>query len=409
MLLHTTTHMTRKTTRPHGPVRFTPLALLATFLLGLQATAIAQVLWSEEFDSGSAPDGTVWSYDLGAGGWGNSELQNYTSDSANVRVEGGNLIITAVEEIKRGNRKSYTSARIKTEDKLTFTYGTIEARISMPDLADGLWPAFWTLGNNFSTVGWPDCGELDIVEMGSAAARADGVTNRRVGSTAHWEYNNGYAGYGLTHDAPSDLNGGFHDFRMEWTPTLITTYIDGEQIWAFDISNPTGFDGEEFHQPHFILLNLAVGGSFTGITGSGGITAPFPAEFLVDFIRISDNGFTVLGGSSIDGGSPGGGGTESHVDSIVPGTLGGGTKKRARATVVIVDETGAAAAGAMVTGSFSGSHTEVVSATTDVNGSAVLTTSVTNGSAAFTFCVDDVAHASLTYNPADNVESCDTY
>ena len=148
----------------------------------------------------------------------------------------------------------------RSEDKLTIQYGTIEARIKIPDLADGLWPAFWTLGNNFSSVGWPDCGELDIMEMGFADAIAAGIVNRRVGSTAHWEYNNGYAGYGLVYDAASDLNGGFHTYRMEWTPTLISTYVDNNLVWEFDISNPSSFGGEEFHQPHFLILNLAVGG-----------------------------------------------------------------------------------------------------------------------------------------------------
>jgi beta-glucanase (GH16 family) len=367
--------------------------------------ATAQVIWSDEFNSGSALDSSVWSYETGSGGWGNSEIQAYTSDPANVRVEGGNLIITAIETIGRGNRKSYTSARIKTEDKLTFQYGTIEARIKVPDLANGLWPAFWTLGNNFSTAGWPDCGELDILEMGFADAITAGVVNRRVGSTAHWDYQGSYAGYGLTYDSASDLNGAFHTYRMEWTPTFISTYVDNHLIWEFDISNPAGFSGEEFHQPHFIILNLAVGGSLTGITSASGITAPFPAEYVVDYIRISDNGYTILGGSSINGPQP----TVAHVDSIVPASQGGGSKIKAKATVVIVDDTGAAVAGADVTGTFSGSHNQTITATTGADGSATLQTSVTSGTVAFTFCVDDVSGSLLTYDPASNVETCDSY
>ncbi len=153
------------------------------------------------------------------------------------------------------------------------------------------------LGNNVSTVGWPDCGEIDIVEMGSAAAIADGVVNRRVGSAAHWEFQDNYAGYGLSYTSATDLNDSFHIYRMEWTPTYISTYIDGIWIWTMDISDPASFDGEEFHQPHFLLLNLAVGGNYTGITGDSSlITAPFPAEYRVDWIRIYDNGFTTLGG-----------------------------------------------------------------------------------------------------------------
>jgi beta-glucanase (GH16 family) len=386
------------------------LAISSLTLLCVQSSA--QLVWSDEFDSGTAPDNSVWNYDTGSGGWGNNELQTYTNDPANVRIEGGNLVITAVETVStRGRRttSSYTSARINTQSKLTVLYGTIEARIMVPDLANGLWPAFWTLGDNFPTAGWPDCGELDIMEMGNVSAINEGVVNRRVGSTAHWDYNNSYAGYGLSYDAPSDLNGSFHIFRMEWTPTMITTYLDNAQIWAFDISNPSSFGGEEFHQPHCIILNLAVGGSFTGIFSDADITAPFPAEYVIDYVRIYDNGYTVLGGSSIDGGGPGpGGGTEAHVDSIVLGTQGGGGKKKARATVAIVDETGAAVAGADVTGTFSGSHNQTVTGTTGADGSVTLTTSVTNGSTAFTFCVDDVS-SSLTYDPAANVETCSTY
>ena len=365
----------------------------------------AQVVWSEEFDTGSAPDAAVWSYDLGAGGWGNSELQEYTSDPSNVRVEGGHLVITAQEQILRGNRRKFTSARIKTEDKLTFKYGTIEARIMVPDLADGLWPAFWTLGNNFADVGWPDSGELDIMEMGSEAAIQAGVVNRRVGSAAHWEHNNGYAGYGLSYDNPSDINGTWHTFRMEWTPGLISTYIDGTWIWSIDITSASCTDCEEFHQPHFILLNLAVGGSYTGLYRASDITAPFPAEYRVDWVRISDNGHTVLGGSSI-GGS---GGSELHVGSIVPGSQGGGPNKRATAAVTIVDETGAAAEGASVTATFSGTHNETVTATTGADGVATLVTSVKGRDVAFDVCVDDVQKASATYDPAANVETCDTF
>ena len=282
------------------------LLLLIAGVVFSHGVATAQVIWSDEFNSGSAPDSSVWTAETGGGGWGNSEMQVYTSDPANVRVEGGNLIITAIATPASKGRpgsQTFTSARIKTEDKLTFKYGTIEARIKIPDLADGLWPAFWTLGNNFSSVGWPDCGELDILEMGYADAIAAGVVNRRVGSTAHWDYQGSYAFYTLAYDAASDIagDGNWHTIRMEWTPTLIETFIDGNWVWAFDISNPSSFSGEEFHQHHFITLNLAVGGSLTGITTSSDITAPSPAEYMVDWIRISDNGFTVLGGSSIGG------------------------------------------------------------------------------------------------------------
>ncbi len=271
--------------------------LLCCLFAGASNTAFGQLVWSEEFNTGTVPDNTVWSYALGANGWGNNELQNYTDDPANARIEDGNLVITILEQGSPDSNRTFTSARIRTRDKLTVKYGTIEARIWMPDLADGLWPAFWTLGNNFSEVGWPFCGELDIMEMGHAQAIADGVVNRRVGSTAHWEIDGKHASYGLHKDVPADLDDGYHLFRMDWTPDLVTTYIDGEQIWAIDISSESCTSCQEFHQPHFIIFNVAVGGNYTGLLNAGQISATFPAEMKVDYVRIFDNGFTELGGS----------------------------------------------------------------------------------------------------------------
>lgn len=259
----------------------------------LLTTALPAQIWSEEFNTGGAPDPAVWSYDLGDSGWGNSELQNYTSDPSNVRVQDGHLILTA-----RRNGRGFTSARIRSQDKLTFQYGTVEARIRVPDLGNGLWPAFWTLGNSISAVGWPDCGEIDVLEMGAGDAIANNLVNRRVYSTAHWEFNGSRALYGLSRTMPFDLDDEFHVWRMEWTPQAISTFIDGQWIWTMDISDPASFDGEEFHAPHFFIVNLAVGGNFTGILDRGGITAPLPAEYRVDYIRVFDNGHTILDGSA---------------------------------------------------------------------------------------------------------------
>ena len=260
--------------------------------------ACAQVVWSDEFDSGSVPDTRTWSYDLGDDGWGNRELQDYTRSPENARIEDGNLIITA-RQIPWGDGTRFTSARIRTQDKVTFKYGTLEARIRVPDLADGLWPAFWTLGNNFSEVGWPACGEIDVVEMGSGGAISAGVVNRRVGSTAHWENDDSYATYGQFLDADVDLNDDYHLFRLEWTPESITTYLDGQRVWVMDIRPQNCTDCSEFHQPHFLILNLAMGGNYTGLLTEGQITAPLPAEMHVDYVRIIDNGHTELGGSAI--------------------------------------------------------------------------------------------------------------
>ena len=267
--------------------------LLGCLLAGMTGQAFGRVIWSEEFNSGTALDSTIWSYDLGASGWGNQELQEYTNLPENVRIENGNLVITAIR-----TESGFTSARVRTEDKLTFKYGTIEARIKMPDLANGLWPAFWTLGNNFSEVGWPYCGELDIVEMGSSDAITRGLINRWVGSTAHWELDENHVYYGRSLVATSDLNDDYHIFKMDWTPTLVTTYLDDQEIWAIDITPESCRDCSEFHQPHFMILNMAVGCTYPGLLDGSQITASMPAEMLVDYVRISDNGFTELGGTS---------------------------------------------------------------------------------------------------------------
>lgn len=261
-------------------------------------TACAQLIWSDEFDSGTALNEDVWSYDLGDSGWGNQELQNYTKDAENVRIEDGNLVIN-IRSTGEGASRQFTSARVRTQDKLTFQYGRIEARIKMPNLANGLWPAFWTLGNNFSDVGWPMCGELDIVEMGSRDAINVGLINQRVGSTAHWDNDGGYATYGQHLDTGANLNDDYHIFSMDWTPERVTTYIDGRQIWTMLIRQDICNSCSEFHQPHFMILNVAVGGTYTGIFGPEGISAATPAEMLVDYVRVYDNGHTILGGTSL--------------------------------------------------------------------------------------------------------------
>lgn len=274
-------------------------AALALSLFAFSQPALSDgiLLWSDEFNTGGVPDTTVWSYDLGQNGWGNNELQEYTDNAENARIENGDLVITAR---KRDVGNGFTSARIRTQDKVTFRYGTIEARIRVPDLGDGLWPAFWTLGNNFPQVGWPACGELDILEMGNSSAISAGLVNRRVGSAAHWENNEQYATYGRYHDAPQRLDTDYHVYRMEWTPETVKTFVDGAKVWEMNIDPVNCGDCTEFHEPHFMILNLAVGGNYTGILGIDGITAPLPAEMRVDYVRVYDNGHTEMGGAALE-------------------------------------------------------------------------------------------------------------
>ncbi len=274
--------------------RNTTLAMIALAMLIALPSAMAQTpIWADEFD-GTEIDRTKWTFDVGGHGFGNQELQFYSTRTENVWVEDGHLVIQAKREAYEG--KEFTSARLKSHGRMAVKYGTIEARIRVPDLADGLWPAFWLLGDNIGQVSWPGCGEIDILEMGTSEAIATGLVNRRVSAAGHWDYFGDYAGYGAHIDSAVNLNDDYHIYKLTWTPTALRAYLDGNSShWGLDIDDPTGTSMEEFHNPAFLVLNLAVGGiNFVDITNPALITAPFPACMYIDWIRIYDNGATEL-------------------------------------------------------------------------------------------------------------------
>ena len=227
-------------------------------------TLAYQLVWSDEFN-GTSVDKTNWVFETGGGGWGNNELEYY--QAANATVSNGNLIITAKKQ--RVGSNAYTSARMKTQGLHQFTYGRIEARVKMP-VVQGLWPAFWMLGSNITTVSWPKCGEIDIMEHINTDSLNYG--------TIHW-YNNGNASYG-GNVATSPSN--YHIYDVEWTPTAITWHIDGVQYFTANISNGINNTGA-FQNPFFIILNLAVGGNWPGNTID---TTKLPANMYVDYVRV---------------------------------------------------------------------------------------------------------------------------
>ncbi len=260
------------------------------FLLFAASSSQGQTLvWEENFD-GTAPNSNRWTYDFGNGsqraagwGWGNQELQYYTSRPQNVRIEDGILVIEARQENFDGS--GYTSGRIKTEGRVHFQYGTVEARIKLPNMANGLWPAFWTLGT--MAPGWPAIGEIDILEAGSASAISSGLTNRRVSSATHWSKADGSHQYQTSSlDFPTNLSDDYHIYKLEWTSQHIKMFVDNQLIYSFDISAGPNSILSEFHTPHFFLLNLAVGGQYTGIFNPAGITATLPGKLYVDYIKL---------------------------------------------------------------------------------------------------------------------------
>lgn len=262
-----------------------------------------KLLWMDDFTNpDGAVDETIWNFDEGNGsqGWGNSELQYYKRD--NSRTQDGSLFMTIQEERGENGKRSFSSVRINTQDKLEVLYGNIEARIKMPStLADGLWPAFWTLGGNFREVGWPAAGEIDIMEMGSEQARINNQIDNRVTSAVHWENSNIRASFGQSFASQNLLTDGqFHIYRMEWTSSKISTFVDNNVILEFSLSPDSCTDCEEYRQPHFLLLNVAVGGTFTGIMNEAGISVPLPAAMEVDYVRVCDNGETILSGSVVE-------------------------------------------------------------------------------------------------------------
>lgn len=236
-----------------------------------------QLVWSDEFEgaAGESPDTAKWTYDMGTGanGWGNQELQYYTNRPENVAIDGaGHLVITARKEAFSG--AAFTSARIKTQGLFAQAYGRFEARIKTP-YGPGIWPAFWLLGANIDNVGWPLCGEIDIMEL-------RGQEPYLINGSVHGP---GYSGgsaktrsYGST-NARFDVD--FHLFAVEWGENYIDYFVDDvlyQRITPGDLTGQWVFD-----HPFFIILNVAVGGNYVGFPTS---QTPFPQMMTLDFVRV---------------------------------------------------------------------------------------------------------------------------
>jgi beta-glucanase (GH16 family) len=241
-----------------------------------------KLVWSDEFDqpSGSAPNATNWVFEVGGNGWGNNELEAYTDRRANSRIENGHLVIEARPEKftgKDGKERRYTSARLKTLGKQSWKYGRIEARMKLPR-GQGIWPAFWMMGDDVKKAGWPTCGEIDIMEN---IGKEPGM----VHGTVHGPGYSGAGGIGGPYRLPEGriFADDFHVFAIEWQTNKITWLVDDHAYFSVAPAKlPTGKKWVYDH-PHFILLNLAVGGYWPGNPDT---TTEFPQQLLVDYVRV---------------------------------------------------------------------------------------------------------------------------
>lgn len=238
----------------------------------------SQYLWHDEFD-GNAVDTEKWTFEIGTGasGWGNNEWEYYTDRKENAYVQDGILHIRANKEDFEGSK--YTSARLITKGKFSFTYGTVEARIALP-VGKGIWPAFWLLGQNIDAVSWPACGEIDIIET----VNSENI----VYGTNHWANGSEYATYGNNtgnyRDQKFDLDvTQFHNYKFTWDKKYIRMFVDDFMYHEILIENNEG-DTEEFHKPFFFILNVAVAGNWPGFEVDD---AQFPNEMLIDYIRVT--------------------------------------------------------------------------------------------------------------------------
>jgi beta-glucanase (GH16 family) len=240
------------------------------------------LVWADEFDgaAGSPVDPAIWRPELGGHGWGNHELQYYTDSVENAALDGvGNLAIVArsAEPELRDRRFGgcrYTSARLITKDRFAFSYGLVQARMR-PPRGRGVWPAFWMLGQNIDHVGWPWCGEIDVMEN-------FGKNPAVVHGTVHGPGYSGASGVTASYDAGVSLANEFHLYAVVWEPDRIRWYLDDE---LYGTVTPGDLRGKPwvFDHEFFLLLNVAVGGTFSVTPDS---SVAFPQTMLIDYIRV---------------------------------------------------------------------------------------------------------------------------
>ena len=231
-----------------------------------------KLLWSDEFN-GTQIDSAVWSHEIGDNGWGNNEWEYYTNSSENSYVDNGSLVIVARKD-HLGH--DYTSARMNTYGKQSFKYGRLEARIKLPEGGNGIWPAFWMLGDSIATTSWPGCGEIDILE----AVNGFDFVNAALHYGTYDPYIHDYSS--ASYYPAEDVSDGYHVYAIEWKENQIRWYYDNVNYYR----TSSWWNGDDypapFNQNFFFILNIAVGGNWPGYPDE---TTPFPQYMYVDYVR----------------------------------------------------------------------------------------------------------------------------
>lgn len=334
-----------------------PLAMAASSQDGTGETDGYKLVWQDLFDADEL-NSQRWNIEVNGDGGGNNELQYYTDRAENVRLGddgkgNGCLILTAKKEVYGGRQA--TSGRITSKNKIAFKHGKIEAAIKLPKTANGLWPAFWMMGNDYDQVGWPRCGETDIMEFGNATGIKNGTQDRYFNGACHWgqswENHPNYARavtyqYSLQDDE-------FHIYTLIWDEEKVAMYVDLDKypdaepyyIMTIPATNDTNSPGYYFHKENFILFNLAVGGNFPGIWDINQITAlnesnDYQASMYVNYVKIYQKGTADESSSFLDKGDMGDAGVETVAAGLDMNYNGEMLNFSDKADVVVYDIAG---------------------------------------------------------------------
>lgn len=334
-----------------------PLAMAASSQNGTGETDGYKLVWQDLFDANEL-NLQRWNIEVNGDGGGNNELQYYTDRTDNVRLGddgkgNGCLILTAKKEVYGG--RQVTSGRITSKNKIAFKHGKVEAAIKLPKTANGLWPAFWMMGNDYDQVGWPRCGETDIMEFGNATGIQNGTQDRYFNGACHWgqswENHPNYARavtyqYSLQDDE-------FHIYTLIWDEEKVSMYVDLDKypdaepyyIMTIPATNDTNSPGYYFHKENFILFNLAVGGNFPGIWDINQITAlnesnDYQASMYVNYVKIYQKGTADESSTFLEKGDMGDAGVETVTAGLEMNYNGTMLNFSDKADVVVYDIAG---------------------------------------------------------------------